>query len=292
MVSCASLDFIGTRNASSGEKASGVVKTSIPWLCLMLIMLSPATWADESLNDDDGNSLTKQFEVILEKRPHDAKAQYNLGTVFYHKGYFKKAADLLAQAMGAGSDSLRGHAAYNLGSTHYRQARTQEALNRNQMMHEYENALEYYRIAIRQDPADRDAQFNYELTQRRMEKLAEKNQQAKQEGQKQGSKHEKSQELDSEIQKQNASQDRDPKKEPLSESSAASDEAGDQQEPAQGRSARAGSTDQALNEEIQQDSISPQQALWILDNFKREEQKRALEQRQADPGQIYVEKNW
>lgn len=281
------------------------MKTHALGLCLMLTMLSLAAWAEEPVNHKDGNSIIEQSEAFLEKHPHDAKAQYNLGTVLYHKGDYERAGDLLAQAMGAGAELLRGHAAYNLGSTHYRQARTQEAQNKNQKMQEYENALEHYRVAIRWDSTDRDAQFNYELTQRRMQKLKQKNQQAQQDEQKQDAKREESQEPNSEAQKNSASQDADSKEEPSSESSAASNGARDQQEQSREQNARENSSageerksssqssmNRAINEEMQQDSISPQQALWILDNFKREEQKRSLAERQKDLDQIHVEKNW
>jgi len=85
----------------------------------------------------------------------DPDLDYNLGASAYRAGRFEEAAEAFTGAQG--SPRLEsGRPAYNLGNARY-------------MAGDYEGALEAYREALRADPANEDARYNYELALHQLE---------------------------------------------------------------------------------------------------------------------------
>ncbi len=116
-----------------------------------------------------------------QRHPDDPVLQYNLGTAWHQRGDYEASGTALNNALAASPPSLVGRIAYNLGNTRYRLAQAQEATAPGDALQRYQQALEAYRMAIQHDPRDHDAQFNYELVERRVARLKE-HQAATQEG--------------------------------------------------------------------------------------------------------------
>lgn len=216
--------------------------------------------ADEPKISDDPQA--SRFEYLLKRQPNNPALHYNLGTVRYRRGRYDQAAESLSTAIASSRASLQGRASYNLGNTHYRLGRAAEQASPDQAIEFYQQALEDYRLAIRQDPKDRDAKYNYELVDRRLQALntQQANAQTAHSGQAQ-----------QEQAQQAQAQQQD---EPSGES---------QQQPEQ----QVPATQQQPSRQE-----SEQQALWILDTLKREE-RGALENASRGPArESDVEQDW
>lgn len=112
-----------------------------------------------------------RVERALIHHPDDPALHYNLGTLAYRRRAYAKAAESLNHALASSSGPLQERASYNLGNTHYREGQAAEAADPGHAMRSYQQALADYRVAIHQNPRDHDAQYNYELTARRIESL-------------------------------------------------------------------------------------------------------------------------
>jgi len=243
--------------------------------------------ADEPKTFDDPQA--SRFERLLTRQPNNPAMHYNLGTVRYRRGRYDQAAESLSTAIASSSASLQGRASYNLGNTHYRLGRAAEGATPDQAIEFYQQALEDYRLAIRQDPKDRDAKYNYELVDRRLQalKTRQANAQAAQSGQAQQEQAQQAQaqqqdEPSGESQQQQAAS---MESEPPPESSPSTETAQDaeQQQPEEHA--------QATQQQPSQQG-SEQQALWILDALKREE-RGALEKAPPGPArESDVEQDW
>ena len=248
-----------------------------------------APWVYAAEPEGEGvDSFIEKLEKTLKEDPQNVGARYNLGTVFYHQGNYNRADEALSQALAGAGDALRQRAAYNLGSTRYRQGRIQERKDPEQAMSHYRGALKDYRLAIRQNSGDRDAQFNYELTQKRLESLKQKQDQQRQQQKEQEQKkqEQKEQEREREQGRQQSSGDDQEKAEGSQEPSSSEPETSEK-----------GSTDPEDSESPQAGSgrsgISSEQAEWILDNFERKEQQaRAQQQKKRDQREGYADKDW
>jgi tetratricopeptide (TPR) repeat protein len=94
-----------------------------------------------------------RFRKALEDEP-DPRIRYNLGSAAYQGQNYPEAAEAFGAVVG--TDAIPpGNAAYDLGNVLFRSDKLQEA-------------LKAYRQALRENPGDADARYNYELTQRRL----------------------------------------------------------------------------------------------------------------------------
>jgi tetratricopeptide (TPR) repeat protein len=94
-----------------------------------------------------------RFRRSLEQEP-DPRIRYNLGSAAYQGQNYPEAAEALAPVVGA-EEIPPGNAAYDLGNVLFRSEQLPEA-------------LKAYRQALRENPDDADARYNYELTLRRL----------------------------------------------------------------------------------------------------------------------------
>jgi tetratricopeptide (TPR) repeat protein len=101
----------------------------------------------------DGEAAFRHFQNAVTARP-DAAAEMNLGTAAYAAGRYDEAGQAFGRAAGF-PDAPRGAAAYNLGNARFK-------------AEDLEGALAAYRAALRENPDDEDARWNYETTLRRM----------------------------------------------------------------------------------------------------------------------------
>lgn len=275
--------------------------------------LAPAGWSAEPEPAAAANAAddpqAARFERMLARRPNDPALQYNLGTTRYRGGRYDQAADSLGAAVASSGPALRGRASYNLGNTHYQMGRQAEAASPDQAKTAYTQALEDYRLAIRQDPADQDAKYNYELVTRRLEVLqAQPPPQQQEGGQSQDGQSQSSQPQEQSAQseqqaasspsqqdqqhgeqqeQQHAQQQQPQQGQPRDESQQAQAEDGRDRAPEQAQSQQAGQAETDAEREMSQ-----QQAVWILDTLKREEQ-RAPSNEQRGPGrEAHVEQDW
>ena len=149
------------------------------WMLIGLLVVGGTLSSDADAREVSEGLQASRFERLLKQRPNDPVLHYNLGTVRYQHGRYDKAAESLSAAIASSSSSLQSRASYNLGNTHYRLGRAEEQTAPNQAIDFYQKALEDYRLAIRQDPKDADAKYNYEVVEHRLKAL--KAQQAQQE---------------------------------------------------------------------------------------------------------------
>ena len=251
-------------------------------------MLGMAGWcpwlrAEESVTD---SPQAHAIERALKKSPNDAVLHYNLGVDAYRAKDYEAAAKALEQALASGGKKIQSAGAYNLGNAEYLLAQAAEKSSPEKAAPYYEKALGHFRTAIRENPADRDAQFNYELADKRLKTLKQEAQQQKQqqqeekkEGQGQQGQQQQSQAEEKKQTQAGTAQD---------QSSSAAKE--DQNQQADKQQAAAGNDDKDKSKDQQE--LSKQEALWILDTVKQHEQRIPSTQQKQRATERAVEQNW
>ena len=147
----------------------------------------------------------EQFEKSVDsyKRAlqHDStcfEAKYDLASAFYRTERYEKAEKTLQAIV---SDSTRtelerGEVAYNLGNAQFAQKK-------------YKEALSSYRQAMRCNPADEDAKFNYAFTKRLIQQQQQQQQQQQNQDQQNQDNKEQNQDQNQQNQDQNKEQQGD-----------------------------------------------------------------------------------
>ncbi len=284
---------------------------------------SQAVPSSESTDHHGATQTTSEHE----QRADDPIAQYNAGTTLYGKEQYRASEEAFNHALSSADSRFQARISYNLGNARYRQAHARESTAPGEAIDLYRKALDDYRLALERDPQDRDAAFNYELTERRMKRLAEQQSQSRQG---KTDKQQSSQKQSTASQQQAGASGSDEQRQQDGatqnarqgqEQQAAQAQQGRQQQP-QEQPQQAAGTDQeqqqAQNAAAEQTAagqdasehreqatpagtsqnaskdgeLSEQQALWILDTVKREEQQAPTVPPSKTASDRPVERDW
>ena len=106
------------------------------------------------------------YQEALKHDPNSFEAKYDLASALYRTERYDKAEKTLQAIVGDSTrtELERGEVAYNLGNTQFAQQK-------------YKEALSSYRMAMRCNPNDEDAKFNYTLTKLLMQQQQQQQQQ-------------------------------------------------------------------------------------------------------------------
>ena len=109
------------------------------------------------------------YKEALQYDPNSFEAKYDLASALYRTERYEKAEKTLLSIVNDSTrtELERGDVAYNLGNTQYAQQK-------------YKEALSSYRQAMRCNPNDEDAKFNYAFTKRLIQQQEQQQQQNQQ----------------------------------------------------------------------------------------------------------------
>ena len=149
---------------------------------------------------EDYDKSVESYAKALQYKPDSFEAQYDLASALYKTEEYAKAEELLMSMLSdtTRTELERGELAYNLGNTQFAQQK-------------YQDALLSYRYAMRCNPDDEDAKYNYALTKRMLQQQQqEQEQQEQQQDQKKDQKQDQKQKPeDKEGQDKEGQQDKD-----------------------------------------------------------------------------------
>ena len=208
----------------------------------------------------------ENYNRALAIDPTSFEAAYDLGSALFRAERYDKAEQTL---MKVAADSLRTNtdradAAFNLGNNYFAQKK-------------YQEALDCYRKAMRLNPDDKDAKYNYAYTKLLMQ--AQQNQQ-NQDQQNQDQQNQNQDQQQKEQNQQNSDQNQDK-------------EQGDQQEQQGENQPQEQQGDQQEGEsQPREGAISPQEQAAMLDAIQAQEDKTQEKLKEKKGILIRGRKNW
>lgn len=148
--------------------------TSLPLMAQQLPERSAVRRGNRHFNKGRYERSIEHYNRALEAAPAQFEATYDLGNALYRMERYEAAEQTLQKAA---ADSLRtseerAHAYYNLGNAQFKQEK-------------YKEALESYREALKRNPADMEAKYNYAYTKKLLDdqqQNQDQNQQQQQQG--------------------------------------------------------------------------------------------------------------
>jgi len=117
------------------------------------------TWeANKELSEDDFVSAEADYRRAISKSSVNVVAPYNLGTAYYDKENYSEAFGRFKQAGELSSEKPGKHKAFhNMGNVFMKRK-------------EYEKAVEAYKEALRNEPADEETRYNLALAKELLKK--------------------------------------------------------------------------------------------------------------------------
>ena len=202
------------------------------------------------------------YQEALKHDPNSFEAKYDLASALYRTERYEKAEKTLQAIVGDSTrtELERGEVAYNLGNTQFAQQK-------------YKEALSSYRQAMRCNPADEDAKFNYAFT-----KLLLQQQQQQQNQQNQ----------DQQNQDQNKDQNKDNQDKQDNQQNEQNKDQQQQQQPQN----QQGDNKEQEGGERPEGSMSPEQQEALLQAIQAEEDKTQDKLKEKAAVLIRGSKNW
>ena len=138
---------------------------------ILLVLIAAATPVqsqqsspDPALNayrQGDYDKAIELYSELLAKNTDDKNIKFNLGGAFYKKGTLNSAKSGFEDALTLEAPKAKSSAYYNLGNTLFK-------------MNKPEKSLEAFKYAMKFNPEDEDAKFNYEFVKSMLEENKEK----------------------------------------------------------------------------------------------------------------------
>ena len=138
-------------------------------ILLILIAITTPIQGQQSSSDPalnayrqgDYDKAIELYSELLAKNTDDKNLKFNLGGAFYQKGTLNSAKSGFEDALTLEAPEAKSRAYYNLGNTLFR-------------MKKPEKSLEAFKYAMKFNPEDEDAKFNYEFVKSMLEENEEK----------------------------------------------------------------------------------------------------------------------
>ena len=125
-------------------------------------------------NDKRYADAAKKYEEALSQEPSAGIASLNLGAAKYKENGYNAAIEKFNNAIASGNADLIPAADYNIGNAQYRMGAAVENSDIKKAGEFYETALKFYKRSMDLNPSDKDAKFNYEFVEKKLNELAEK----------------------------------------------------------------------------------------------------------------------
>lgn len=223
------------------------------------------------LIDDDFIAAEKEYRKAISEKPNNTPAPYNLGNAYYNTGHFNEALLRHVEAANLATTKAEKHNAYhNIGNT---------LMHRKQC----KEAVEAYKNALRNDPADEESRYNLALAKEC----------AKQQGGGGGEDENEDEEKQDENEENEDQKDEENDKEDNKEGDDKEDEEGkpkDEKDDKKDGDAR----NEKKKQQPQQGKLSPQQVKSLLEAMNNQERKvqEKINAQKVKGEKIKTEKDW
>lgn len=143
---------------------------NIKYLILLVSVATTTPIYSQQSSDDpalnayrlgDYDKAIELYSELLAKNTDDKNIKFNLGGAFYKKGTLNSAKSGFEDALTLEAPEAKSRAYYNLGNTLFK-------------MNKPGKSLEAFKYAMKFDPEDEDAKFNYEFVKSMLEEDKEK----------------------------------------------------------------------------------------------------------------------
>lgn len=131
----------------------------------------------------DFESSVKSYENALKSETESAVINFNLGTALYKNKNYSDAIDFLQKGLLSDDLSLKKNAHFNLGDAFYAHGLRIENTQIDEAVAALEESFRQFTEVVNLDDKDKDAQYNRDIVQKKLQELKKKKQQQEQKNQ-------------------------------------------------------------------------------------------------------------
>lgn len=169
--------------------------------------LNDARKANEAFKNGDYELAVQLYRKAIDQNPDNSRLYFNLGNALSETGRIEEAMQAYEQYRSLTEEADRqAMADYNQGKL-------------LTDMEDYDQAIERFREALRNNPSDADARYNYELAQRKKQEKEQEEQQQQDNSDSENNEDEQDQENDQNQDQQQNPEDQPPQDQPQNQES-------------------------------------------------------------------------
>jgi Ca-activated chloride channel family protein len=121
------------------------------------------------------DQAVKEYEQLLKRKSDDPRLHFNAGAAAYRNHQFEEAAKQFNATLASPDLKLQGQAYYNEGNALFHLG--EQNSDPKKRTESWEKAIQDYQSAVKLNPMDADAKFNYDFVKRKLEELKQQQQQ-------------------------------------------------------------------------------------------------------------------
>lgn len=149
-------------------------KVLIPLLLFFALANTQAARAsagEDAYNSGNFIEAAEYYQKLLEKDPENPKLLYNSGAMAYKNNLMDEAVSAFRKSLASDDIELQKKSYYNLGNALYRKGEQSQQADPKKTIDAWEQSLESYKGALALDKDNKDAQFNHDLVNKKLEQL-------------------------------------------------------------------------------------------------------------------------
>ncbi|TBW27058.1 tetratricopeptide repeat protein [Gramella sp. KN1008] len=247
--------------------------------------------AQEALSENDFASAEASYRKAISKDPSNLNARYNMGNLYYGKEKSVNAEQRLKEAAEIAATKEEKHRIYhNLGNSYMQQEK-------------YQEAVDAYKDALRNDPTDDETRYNLALAKRKLEKEGQGQDQNQDQNSQDQNKEDQNQDQQQKDQQQDGggddqNQDQKPNDEGENEKDKKEGDQNEDKEKDKGdeqqKDQDEGDKEKQQQQRPAQGQLSPQQIKSLLEAMNNEEKKvqDKINAEKAKGVKVKSEKDW
>ncbi len=170
------------------------MKSKIVFVIILLLWITfSGGWIQSKGNKDiiEGNRLYENgdyeeafisYNKALVNSPEGPLIRFNTGVAAYKREDYEEASRLFEGILNNQDITFKASVYYNMGNALYKQGEPFEDSDTAMALSYYQEAIESYKEAIRYDPKDMDAKYNYEFLYNKIKELEEESSEDTSEG--------------------------------------------------------------------------------------------------------------
>ena len=144
---------------------------------------TPGKEAGKAYSQGDYDRALQKYGEAQIDEPESQPLAYNLGNTHYRKKKYDEAIAAYEKALHGDNAALAASAYYNLGNAHFRKGEFALQSGKQEGIEDYREAMASYKKSLEIGPGNKDAKRNIEVVQARIKELLAKQKQDQSQGQ-------------------------------------------------------------------------------------------------------------
>jgi len=287
-----SLTLPSIKSVSRRIRRNGGILFLALFIIVGLYTKAQSSEGEQAYKEGNYIAASEYYSQQLKTSPDNPELHYNFGTAAYKNNMFDDAIAAFSKALESDNIDLQKNAYYNRGNSYYRKGLETMKGNPQTTIQLWKQALESLQSVLELAPDNKDAQYNYELIKKQLEKLQKQQEQKQKQQQEDNNKKEDKDKNKDKNQNQQSKKDNKQNSQPSDKSPQSKEKqaAGDKEQPKENKKDGTEQPSKGNKEKMKESRQKKQEAIDAqrqqLGKMTKKEAERLLDGLKNEEGEL------